>query len=251
MSARSNVTSFFVSLYSIFNTTTMSNENKIPQLVESGVAFSHSGLVHRVLEPPGAGPHPTVVMLHGRSGTEDVMWVFARTLPQDWLLVAPRAIREDPAGGFSWHPRQQDEWPSLALFDPAVTAVVTFLNALPELYNAHPDRLYLMGFSQGAATAYATVFQYPEVAQAIAGLVGFVPSESEAVVRKRPLAQLPVYLAVGRQDERIPLSKSRQAADLLRQAGADVAYHEYNTGHRLNSQGMRDLEAWWQERKDG
>jgi phospholipase/carboxylesterase len=229
----------------------MTNDKRIPQLVENGAALSQSGLVHRVLQPQGTGPYPTVVMLHGRSGTEDVMWVFAPTLPQDWLLVAPRAIKEDPAGGFSWHPRQRDEWPALALFDQAVTAVVTFLNALPELYDAHPDRLYLMGFSQGAATAYATAFHYPERVQGIAGLVGFVPSEAEAAVGKRPLAGLPVHVAVGRQDERIPLAKSRQSADLLRQAGADLAYHEYETGHRLNSPGMRDLEAWWQKRKSG
>jgi phospholipase/carboxylesterase len=229
----------------------MIDQKKIPELVEDGAALASSGLVHRVLEPPSEGPHPTVVMLHGRSGTEDVMWVFARTLPQEWLMVAPRAIREDAAGGFSWHPRQRDEWPSLALFEPAITAVVGFISALPELYNADPDRLYLMGFSQGAATAYATAFQYPEIARGIAGLVGFVPAEAEAAIRKRPLAQLPVHMAVGRQDERIPLAKSRRCAEVLRQAGADLAYHEYNTGHRLNSQGMRDLGAWWQERKAG
>jgi phospholipase/carboxylesterase len=228
------------------NATTMSDQEKIPRLVEDGAALTSSGLVHRVLEPRAGSPRPTVVMLHGRSGTEDVMWVFARTLPQEWLMVAPRAIKEDPAGGFSWHPRQRDEWPSLALFDPAITAVVTFLNALPELYNANPDQLYLMGFSQGAATAYATAFQYPELVQGIAGLVGFVPAAAEAAIRKRPLAGTPVYMAVGRQDERIPLPKSRRCAEALRQAGADLAYHEYDTGHRLNSQGMRDLEAWWE-----
>ena len=34
-------------------------------------------------------------------------------------------------------------------------AVTRFIHALPSLYNADPQQIYLMGFSQGAATAYA------------------------------------------------------------------------------------------------
>ena len=65
------------------------------------MAAAAGDLIHRVAQPAGPGPHPTVLMLHGRSGDENVMWVFARALPPDWLIVAPRAIQPDPAGGFS------------------------------------------------------------------------------------------------------------------------------------------------------
>ena len=35
----------------------------------------------------------------------------------------------------------------------------------------------------------------------------------------------------------------------LETAGADVEYHEYDTGHKLNAQGMRELKAWWDGRQ--
>ena len=43
-------------------------EKNVPELVESGSAVSIAGLIHRVLLPDVAGPHPTAVMLHERLG---------------------------------------------------------------------------------------------------------------------------------------------------------------------------------------
>jgi phospholipase/carboxylesterase len=184
-------------------------------------------------------------MLHGRSGNEDVMWIFARLVPDNWLIVAPRGVKKDPAGGYAWHPRQPDEWPAASMFSEAVSGVVKFVEALPDLYGADPGRIYLMGFSQGAATAYATAMSHPGLVQGIAGLVGFVPVESDAAIETTALKGLPIFMAVGKEDALIPFARTRSCAQTLRSAGADLAYHEYDTGHRLNAQGMRDLKAWW------
>lgn len=219
-----------------------------PQLVESERAYDMAGLVHRVLVPDGAVPHPTVVMLHGLRGNEDVMWIFQRALPKGWLVAAPRAIKADPVGGYGWHPRQPDEWPALVMFDEAVTAVVRFIKALPELYGADPERIYLMGFSQGAATAFATAMRHPELVKGIAGLVGFAPEDCEAEVESGVLNGLPVFMAVGAEDATIPLDRSRDGAEVLEAAGADLTYLEYKTGHKLNAEGMRALKQWFSER---
>lgn len=223
---------------------------KEPKLVDKGPACSKAGLVHRVSEPDTPGPHPSVVMLHGRSGNEDVMWIFARLVPDNWLILSPRGLKEDPAGGYAWHPRHRDEWPSATMFSEAVSSVVTFIEALPDLYAADPERIYLMGFSQGAATAYATAMSHPGLVQGIAGLVGFVPVESNAAVETRALKGLPIFMAVGKEDTLIPFKRTQSCAQTLRMAGADLDYHEYETGHRLNAQGMRDLRAWWGDRDE-
>jgi phospholipase/carboxylesterase len=216
-----------------------------PKLISNVQVIQQAGLIHRIQRPEGDGPFPTVVMLHGRAGTEDVMWVFANTLPKNWLVVAPRGIRIDPDGGFDWRPRGKDEWPPLTAFDEAVTAVTRFIHALPKLYNADPAQIYLMGFSQGAATAYATAMQQPGLVQGIAGLVGFVPGECGKMVETAVLRDLPIFMAVGTEDETIPYTLSQQCAKTLRGAGATLTVGEYETGHKLNGQGIRDLRAWW------
>jgi len=213
---------------------------KTPQLVQANV----TGLTHRVRIPDTVGPHPTVVMLHGRFGNEDVMWVFADTLPSHWLLISPRGLRED-GDGYSWHPRLPDEWPCLYDFDEAVTAVTHFIHTLPKEYNADPRQIYLMGFSQGAATAYALAMKYPKLVRGVAGLVGFVPEACDAAVQMQALNELPVFTAVGKEDPLIPYERSQRCAQILRKSGADLTYREYETGHKLNAQGIKDLREWW------
>jgi phospholipase/carboxylesterase len=172
------------------------------------------------------------------------MWIFRRSAPKDWLVVAPRAIRDDADGGYAWHPRGRDEWPTLGMFGEAVAAIVRFIEALPALYNANLERLYLMGFSQGAAAAYAVAINRPGLVKAIAGLVGFIPGDCGGPEGRAALRGLPIFMAVGKEDERIPYERAQSCAELLRQVGADLSYHEYDTGHRLNADGMRDLRAW-------
>jgi phospholipase/carboxylesterase len=187
-------------------------------------------------------------MLHGRSGSEDAMWIFSKVIPDGWIVVAPRGIKPDPGGGYAWHPRKRDEWPPLSMFDAAVASLTHFIRALPELYNADPGQLYLMGFSQGAAVAYAVAMGYPGLVKGIVGLVGFVPVNSYAAEETTAMKDLPIFMAVGVDDPYIPLDRTQSCAETLRKSGALLAYHEYQTGHRLNAKGMRDLEGWLKER---
>jgi phospholipase/carboxylesterase len=207
---------------------------------------ARAGLIHTVRRPEGDGPFPTVVLLHGRNGNEEVMWVFAHTLPDDLLLVAPRAIKNGDNGqDYSWHPHDPKTWPTMAEFEEAVVALEEFIAALADLYQADLSQLYLMGFSQGAALGLSAMTKNPELAQGLAALVGFLPLNHESLVAQRPLTERPIFMAVGTKDERIPLDLARSSAKAIRQAGADLTYNEYDTGHRINRQGMRDLSVWW------
>jgi predicted esterase len=55
-------------------------------------------------------------------------------------------------------------------------------------------------------------------------------------------------MAVGKHDERIPYERAQQGAEVLKAAAAQLEYREYDTGHKLNAQGMRDLTEWWKQR---
>lgn len=205
-------------------------------------------LPHRILKPQKPGPHPTVVMIHGYLGNEDVMWIFSQTLPKDWLLVAPRAIVPEGKNSFSWHPRQPGEWPTLAEFDTAVSQLHQFINKLPELYDADPEKIYLMGFSQGAAASFALAIREPAHFRGIASLVGFMPRQVDAAIHEARLAELPVFMAVGTEDDRVPLEIARECGKAVRAMGAFLEYREYETGHKLNGEGMRKLRQWWADR---
>lgn len=235
--------------------------NKSPQLIDNGLALETAGLVHRVWRPKTAepeiagpkmaGPYPVVVMLHGHLGNEDVMWIFAQTVPSTCVLVAPRAIVPVSEKSFTWLPRLENEWPVWAQFDEAVTAVTTFIHALPTLYAVDLNQVYLMGFSQGAAVAFAVALQNPGLVQGIASLVGFVPRQVDEAINRAALCDVPVFMAAGTQDDRVPLAVAQNSAAAVRAMGAFLEYREYDTGHKLDAAGMRKLQSWWQERLNG
>ena len=218
-----------------------------PQLIQSGPEWHEAGLAYRYEMPNGPGPYPTAVMIHGRRGDEDVMWVFRKAIPRPWLVVAPRAMLADQ-GGYSWHVQPPGEWPGIDAFHPAIDALTRFLQALPRLYNADPDRTYLMGFSQGAAVSYATILRDPTLARGVAGLVGFAPRAAPEAVAGR-LAGKAVFMAAGAQDPVVPVSEAQRAAALLQAAGAEVDYREYPTEHKMTSAALDDLRQWFQARR--
>ena len=49
-------------------------------------------------------PSRLLLLIHGLTGDENVMWVFARDLPAHYWMVAPRAPYAAEPGGYSWRP---------------------------------------------------------------------------------------------------------------------------------------------------
>ena len=208
---------------------------------DSPELLRQTGLIHRFWSADSYPSPPTLLLLHGRAGNEDVPWVFARSAPQGTRLIAPRAPFADALGGFSWTKREEDAIPTLPQFAEGVDHLHQFIEALPQLYGVDLSRLWLLGFSQGAALAFAYQLRYPQFVRGISALVGFVAQDGDDYTALR---DCPIYMAVGRQDETIPLALSRQSGQRLIQAGAKLDYREYETGHKLNGQGMKDLAFW-------
>jgi phospholipase/carboxylesterase len=175
------------------------------------------------------------------------MWLFARAIPDAgrWLIVSPRGVQPDDQGGYVWHRDAADKWPDMTALEEGAHTLARLVTSLPELYAADADRVYLIGFSQGAATSLALAGYHAGLTRGIASLLGFLPQVRKGAGEPPALAGLPVFMAAGLRDPRIPLEVARRSAQRLRAAGARLDYREYDTGHKMNADGMRDLTEWW------
>ncbi|MEW5868320.1 MAG: hypothetical protein AB1894_03530 [Chloroflexota bacterium] len=202
------------------------------------------GWVMRQHRPAGDGPCSLIVMLHGWTGDENAMWVFASRLPQDAWLVAPRGLYPAPTGGYAWHAYKPRMWPWVDDFRPAVEALLELLT--PENFpGADFSKLRLVGFSQGAALAFTLALLHPGRICTLAGLSGFLPDGAAALAAGQPLRGIPLFMAHGSQDALVPVERARQAVELLEQAGAQVSYCEDDVGHKLSAGCFRGLEAFF------
>jgi phospholipase/carboxylesterase len=198
------------------------------------------GWVFRQRLPEGPGPHPLMLLLHGWTGDENSMWVFANRLPKNALLVAPRGLYPTTLGGYGWQPSLGRTWPDLEDFRPAMEALWELLS--PQNFPAADGGpLRLAGFSQGAALSYSLALAYPHRVAALAGLSGFAPGGVERLVKAQPLAGKACFMAHGTQDELVPVARARQARQLLLEAGAQVTYCEDDVGHKLSASCFRGM----------
>ncbi|OGN92861.1 MAG: hypothetical protein A2Y88_06880 [Chloroflexi bacterium RBG_13_48_10] len=202
--------------------------------------------VMRVKRPDGVGPFPVVLMLHGWTGDENSMWVFAPKLLKNALLIAPRGIFSTKGTGYSWHPEISKPWPWVNDFIPAVDKILDVISS-----RNFPDgdfsELHLIGFSQGAALACSLSIMYPEKVTTLAGLSGFLPDGASTWLRNDRLKGLPVFIAHGTEDNRVPIDRARTSVGLLQDAGATVTYCEDNVGHKLSAKCFHGLEAFYEK----
>ena len=202
-----------------------------------------NGIEMRIRDVEGEGPHPVVLLLHGWTGDENAMWVFASRLPKDALLVAPRGIFTTPVGGYGWHSQISDTWPWVDDFLPTIGLLQELMN-VENFPGSDLSRLSLIGFSQGAALSFAFIMQYPYMVKSVAGLSGFLPQGAEALARNKPLHDKNIFIAHGNQDKLVPVDKARRAVKILKSAGAKVTYCEDDVGHKLSTNCFLGLESF-------
>ncbi len=211
---------------------------------EAGI-FSINNWVMRFHRPEGVGPFPVLLLLHGWTGDENSMWVFAPRLLKNSLMVAPRGLFSTVGSGYSWHPEISKPWPWVNDFIPAVEKLFDTISSknLPE---GDFSELHIVGFSQGAALAYTMAILYPERIASLAGLSGFLPDGASAWMGNELLKGMPIFVAHGTEDERVPIERARMGVDLLQKSGAAVTYCEDNVGHKLSAKCFRGLEAFYE-----
>jgi phospholipase/carboxylesterase len=215
------------------------------QHVASGAALDKLGLIHRVRIPEADGPHPTLVMLHGLQGTEDVTWIFARAAGPQCLIVTPRAPFQAQEG-YRWSDLGPEAEGESELFGEGESRLKTFVQNLSSVYPVDPARILLLGFSQGAAMSYTLAASNPRAIIGVAGLSGFIPQHLAANLPE--FEGLPILMLHGTEDATIPIAVARRNRDQLAAAGASVSYHESAVGHKISSSGMTELKQWIKER---
>jgi phospholipase/carboxylesterase len=97
-----------------------------------------------------------------------------------------------------------------------------------------------MGFSQGAALAFAATFLGRLQPAGIVSLAGFLPQGELKNVK-----DLPIYWGHGISDTLVPIERAREAVLMLKRAGADVVLCEAGVGHKVGLECTRGLKEWF------
>ncbi|MFC5928060.1 phospholipase [Cryobacterium melibiosiphilum] len=148
---------------------------------------------------------PLLIIMHGYGSHEGDLFSLAPHLPLEPVIAALRAPLPAPApvtDGWAWFPISQPGSPDPATVDTAVTAVLAWLDTLPQ----QPTSVGLLGFSQGGAMALELLRAAPERFSFAVNLSGFVATASQAGDEALVEHPLPVFWGRGTSDTVIPAS---------------------------------------------
>jgi phospholipase/carboxylesterase len=199
--------------------------------------------------PPARGgkPDALVILLHGY-GSNGADLISLAPYWQEALpgaaFVSPNAIEPVPQapGGYQWFPISQLD-PQLMEQGAraAAQSVDRFIDRELEKYGLPPERLALVGFSQGTMMALHVGLRRE---QQIAGVLGY----SGVLVGARRLkeemrSKPPILLIHGDRDPTIPIPAMFDSAEALAASGHGAQWHvSYGVPHSIGPDGL-DLGA--------
>jgi len=202
----------------------------------------------RIHESEHSSPR-LVLLIHGLTGDENSMWVFARDLPKRYWMIAPRAPHTAEPFGYSWcavHHGTSGR-PSFEGLLPAAEALIRLVDEYQASVGIDASVFDVMGFSQGAAMSSVLAFLYPERIRKIGILAGFVPSGFDAYMQNHPLNGKKIFVAHGTKDDMVPVDRARESMEILKRAGAEITYCEDEVGHKVSLNCVRALRAYMED----
>ena len=195
--------------------------------------------------------YPLVVMLHGFGAhMGDLAGLAPAIEDRGYVYACPNAPMEFDFGGgyrgYGWMPRQNvaSREEVEAARESSEALLLDCFDEIFEKLNATPGKVALLGFSQGGAMTYRCGMDRPDV---FAGLVALSAAVFDPELLRPKLPQdrsQPIFVAHGTGDMQIAVETARATRAFLETEGYAPEYREYNMGHEIPFEVLRDLIPW-------
>lgn len=182
-----------------------------------------------------------MIMIHGRGATAAGILDLAGLFRAEGLAcLAPQAA------GNTWYPysflepREANE-PGLSSAHAAIAAIITRLGER----GIGPERIILLGFSQGACLATDHAARNPTRYAGVVGLSGgLIGAQIDRAEFSGSLDGTPVYLGCSDIDPHIPESRVHETAAVMEQLGAQVTTDIFpGMGHTIVREEVDRIQA--------
>ena len=187
------------------------------------------------------GPR-TLITLHGTGGDERDLIPLGEYFDPEAHILSPRGnVREGEMARFFRRLRP-------GVFDEEdirnrAEELARFVGDAAEEYRFDGDKVYAVGFSNGANIAASLLLLHPEL---LAGAVLLRPMLPLEPSTPPDLSGVPIYVAAGTMDEMIPRESTEALIERLERAGAAVTVSWAEAGHRFGREELDAARDWLQ-----
>lgn len=178
-----------------------------------------------------------MLLLHGRGASARDILTLTQELPPDgFTFIAPQAANS------AWYPYRFME--PIQLNEPWLSSALNLVDGLVQhvrAANIPPDKIMLLGFSQGACLATEYAARHAQKYGGIVGLSGgLIGPDGTPRDYKGSFDQTPVFLGCSDVDFHIPQERVMETRDVFRRMGAEVTMRLYpNMDHTVNTDELK------------
>jgi phospholipase/carboxylesterase len=188
--------------------------------------------------------YPTILALHGRGSNEGDLIGLAPYFPKDLLWISPRGPHKLGNNSYEWYRVKVIGKPEPEQIGSALEALDRFIDEIVSAYPVDPQKLFLLGFSQGSILSMCYALGRPNRIAGVIAQSGYIPSSINLEVKEADLPNKPFILTHGEQDTTIPIDRARASRDLLQKLGIYLAYYEFQMGHQINMESLTVISTW-------
>ena len=198
------------------------------------------GFTHRFVPPEDKTSAETLVVLHGTGGNENDLLGIGQAIAPGAAILSPRGnVLENGAPRFFKRLAE-------GVFDPKEVRsrgeeLARFLRAATARYALNPERIFAMGYSNGANIASTVMFIDPEL---LRGAILFRPMVVLETDGPSDLSGRGVFISAGRMDPIVPVKSVARLVELFEASHADVALKWQRAGHSLLPSEVREATDW-------
>lgn len=199
----------------------------------SSFASPHQGGQVLTAGAPLGQARAAMILIHGRGASAaDILSLAGEFDAPDFVFFAPQAA------GHTWYPNRF--LAPLETNEPYLSSALEVIDdLLGHLHGAGigPERILLLGFSQGACLALEYAARHPQRYGGVVGLSGaLIGPPGMARTSNGSLDATPVFMGCSDIDPHVPLPYFETAAAFLESLGAQVHARVYpGMGHEVNA----------------
>ncbi|WP_338447983.1 alpha/beta hydrolase-fold protein [Niallia oryzisoli] len=187
--------------------------------------------------------YPVIFALHGIGYDVQFLMDAVGELQEDYIIIGVRGDLPYEKG-YAYYYLKGYGNPERDQFDSAVEKLKSYLEYAFETYPIDQNRVYLIGFSQGAILSMSLALLLGEKINGIVPMNGYIPEFIKTASSLKPLEHLSVFLCQGENDPIFPLPVGQANYDYFRDKAGSVKFTIYPTEHKVTRNNMIDVVAW-------
>lgn len=178
--------------------------------------------------------HPAIFLMHGMGSNENDLPSIVQELKNDYYIFSLRGPIAQPPG-YAFFTIERIGLPHQEPFERILMEIQQFIETAKRHFDIDENRIYLLGFSQGAILSQTLASIMGNKLAGIVSLSGYLPEIVETM-EHNSMNGLRVFIAHGQQDNIIPFSWSEKSRQYFEENGAEVVYYTYTGGHYITQE---------------